>query len=81
MSKNLRLFFACFLCRETVLRACKVSAAITPVLTLINHPGLLIGQELSLTLIPKVALTAVVPFCVSGYSSAKTIMVRSREEY
>lgn len=74
----MRLFFACFLCRETALRACKVSAVITPVLILVNHPGLLLGEGLSLSLLPKVALTAVVPFCVSGYSSAKAIMERSR---
>ena len=56
--------------RSTVFRALKVAAIITPILTVINHFQELAALELGLVFWFQVALTFVVPFGVSTYSSA-----------
>ncbi len=56
--------------RSTVVRALKVAAIITPILTVINHFQELASLELGLLFWLQVVLTFAVPFGVSTYSSA-----------
>ena len=56
--------------RSTVWRALKVGAVITPILTVINHFREITALELGLAFWLQVAMTFVVPYCVSTYSSA-----------
>ena len=56
--------------RSTVVRAIKVGLVITPILTLINHFREIAALEMGLGFWIQVAMTFVVPYCVSTYSSA-----------
>ena len=56
--------------RSTVFRALKVAAVITPILTVINHFREIAALELGLWFWLQVAMTFVVPYGVSTYSSA-----------
>ena len=56
--------------RSTVLRALKVAAVITPILTVINHFREIAALELGWGFWLQVALTFVVPYGVSTFSSA-----------
>lgn len=71
MEYSLRLFIKNFFRRETIFRAIKVALVVGPILIIINHHDSLLNLELSHDLYLKIALTFLVPFCVSAYSSAQ----------
>ena len=64
--------------RETVRRALKVAGIVGPILTVINQYDLLLNLEFSPQLCFKIALTFLVPYSVSSYSSARTYMDQER---
>ncbi|MGH7964959.1 MAG: nitrate/nitrite transporter NrtS [Candidatus Binatia bacterium] len=70
----MRKFFVYWLRRETVSRALKVAGVIGPLLTVINHYDTLLSLDLSPRLLVKIALTFLVPYCVSSFSSARAYM-------
>jgi hypothetical protein len=51
-----------------------------PILIVINHYDLLLRVELTNHLYFKIALTFLVPFCVSAYSSAQAYSADERRE-
>jgi hypothetical protein len=55
---------------STVRRAVTVALVVGPVLTLINQHEALIGLDLRPRVLLKIALTFLVPYLVSSYSSA-----------
>lgn len=64
--------------RETVRRALKVAAIVGPLLTIINQYDMLFHLEFSPRLFLKIALTFLVPYSVSSYSSARAYMEQER---
>jgi hypothetical protein len=60
--------------RETVRRALTVAGIVGPILTVINQYDVLWRLEFSLRVWLKVALTFLVPYCVSSFSSARAYM-------
>ena len=60
--------------RETVWRALKVASIVGPILTVINQYDLLLNLDFSARLGFKIALTFLVPYSVSSYSSARAYM-------
>ena len=70
MGNGLDLFIKNFFRRETVVRAIKVAVIVGPILIIINHHDALLSLELHRHLYVKIALTFLVPYCVSAYSSA-----------
>ncbi len=70
MGKRLDLFVKNFFRRETVVRAIKVAVIVGPILIIINHHDALLRFELHHHLYIKIALTFLVPYFVSAYSSA-----------
>ena len=71
MEKKLSLFLKNFFKRETIIRAIKVALVVGPILIIINHHDSILNYELSNNLYFKFALTFLVPYCVSAYSSAQ----------
>ena len=71
MGNRFELFLKNFFRRETVLRAIKVALVVGPILIIINHYDALLRFELHHHLYFKIALTFLVPYCVSAYSSAQ----------
>jgi len=69
-SDGVRLFFHYALLRGTVTRALKVAALVTPMLTVLNHSAELLSLDLGTRFWTQVALTFLVPYSVSTYSSA-----------
>ena len=67
-------FWGCFFCPATAGKAIRVALVVGPILGLINHFDLLAGGGLTGIRLFKICLTFLVPFCVSGYSSATTLM-------
>ena len=67
-------FFSHFFDRRSIGRALKVALVVGPVLALINHFDLWLGSDITTERIVKIVVTFIVPFCVSGYSSATTMM-------
>jgi len=63
----------CFFHPATVAKAVKVALIVGPILGLINHFDLLADGRLTGVRLFKIGLTFLVPFCVSGYSSATTM--------
>ena len=57
--------------RPIVLTATKVAIVVGTILALINHAPALLALELSRQQILQIALTYLVPYCVSTYSSVK----------
>jgi hypothetical protein len=57
--------------RPVVLTALKVALFVGTILAMINHSPALLGMELSREKVPKIALTYVVRYGVSTYSSVK----------
>ncbi len=70
MGKRFDLFLKNFFRRETVVRAIKVAVIVGPILIIINHHDALLSLELHRHMYLKIALTFLVPYCVSAYSSA-----------
>ncbi len=64
--------------RETVWRALKVAGIVGPLLTAINQYDLLWNLDFSPELYCKIALTFLVPYSVSSYSSATAYMDKER---
>ena len=59
--------------RKVVLRGLKIAALVGTLLILINHADALIRGEVDLVRVIKMALTYVVPYCVSVYASVSTL--------
>jgi hypothetical protein len=57
----------------TVRRAVGVAAVVGPVLTVINQPEALLALEFPPRVLLKIALTFLVPYSVSSYSSAQAL--------
>lgn len=55
--------------RPMVIRAIKIALVVGVLLAVVNHIDEFLAKEFSTLLFSKVALTFVVPFCVSLYSS------------
>jgi len=73
------LFFHHALQRSTILRALKVAFFITPILTFFNHYEEIFRLELGSTFWFQTALTFLVPYCVSTYSSAMANIEKHRK--
>ncbi|MCB2189048.1 MAG: nitrate/nitrite transporter NrtS [Deltaproteobacteria bacterium] len=73
-TKGWRLFFSSFFHPRTVARSIKVALVVGPVLATINHLDSVLSQGLTSALMIKIGLTFLVPFSVSGFSSAQTMM-------
>ena len=71
MGKRFSFFLKNLFRRETIVRAIKVALVVGPILIIINHHDSILNFELSNNLYFKFALTFLVPFCVSAYSSAQ----------
>ena len=67
-------FFHHWFRRETVIRAIKVACIVGPTLTLINQYDVLLNMDFSFRLFAKIALTFLVPYSVSSFSSAQAYM-------
>ena len=79
---NLRLFCSCFFCSKTAFKAVKVAFVVAPLLILINNFELVFGGVLaeasSFAVLAKISMTLLVPFCVSGFSSATALMAAKK---
>ena len=65
----------------TVKRAVGVAAVVGPVLTVINQPEALLALEFPPRVLLKIALTFLVPYSVSSYSSAQALtQAESRDD-
>lgn len=73
MSHYRRFLFHWFR-HETVARALKVAAVVGPILTGINQYDVLLSLDFSPRLFLKIALTFLVPYSVSSFSSARAYM-------
>ncbi len=71
MNGNFVLFTRNFFRRETMTRAVKVAAIISPILIVMNHYDEIMDLRFTLVFFFKSALTFFVPYFVSAYSSAK----------
>jgi len=56
--------------KETTLRAVKVALVVGPILTIINQHDVILEQNFNFKFFYKMALTFLVPYCVSAFSSA-----------
>ncbi len=70
----LRRFLRHWFLPETVKRAVGVAAIVGPVLTVINQPEALLRLDFTPRVLMKIALTLLVPYAVSSYSSAQALM-------
>lgn len=57
--------------RETTERAIKVALVVGPILTIINQHDVIVEGDFDFKFFYKMALTFLVPYCVSAFSSAK----------
>ena len=71
MNEELLVFFSNFFRPETTKRALKVAFVVAPILIIINHYDAILDLRLSYIFFLKSALTFLVPYCVSAYSSAQ----------
>jgi hypothetical protein len=58
---------------QVAVRAFKVGIIVGTILALINHGGSILKLDLSIEQLLQIALTYLVPYCVSTYSSVKAI--------
>lgn len=72
--KSWRLFLSCFIHPSTMARSVKVALVVGPILAIINHLDVFLNQGFTPSLLFKIGLTYLVPFSVSGFSSAQTMM-------
>ena len=77
MMKTSSRFVAIALSREVVVTALKVSLVVGTILAFINHGAGIIQLALTGESILQIALTYLVPYCVSTYSSVQAIRTRS----
>jgi hypothetical protein len=73
-SGNRGQFLACFTHPKTIRRAVKVALVVGPILGFINHFDVFFGGVLTPLRFLKICVTFLVPFSVSAYSSATTMM-------
>jgi hypothetical protein len=67
--------------RSVVRRALLMAAIVGALLITINHGDAILRREVDLTRLLRMALTVLVPYCVSTYSSVGAIRaMRGREE-
>ena len=66
-------FLALALRREVLLTACKVALLVGTILALINHGPAITQGELDSGRILQIALTYLVPYCVSTYSAVRAL--------
>jgi hypothetical protein len=71
-SESLRLALS----RSVVRRAARVAIVVGAVLVVINHGDALIHGDLSPSRLFRIALTVLVPYCVSTYSSVSALRGR-----
>lgn len=71
---ELRYFIKCACMRGTIVRALKVACVITPILTVVNHSQEIVALDFSPRFILQALLTFCVPYLVSTYSSAMTML-------
>lgn len=69
-------FFAIARQRSVVTRALRIAAIVGVVLAIINHGDKLVAGAFSFAMLFKIALTFLVPFCVSTYSSVLAVRER-----
>ena len=72
-------FFALASSRSVVATALRISALVGTLLVAINHGTELLAGEITLDRFLRIALTYLVPYCVSTYSSVKAIQSRERD--
>lgn len=64
--------------RDIVVRGIKVAAVVGTVLVIINQGDALIGGQITATVVWKIALTYLVPYCVSTYAGVAAILAQTR---
>lgn len=69
-----RRFLACFFKPETLYKSLKVALVVGPILIFINHIDTVLQGRVDLLCAMKMAMTFLVPFGVSGYATATTLM-------
>ena len=65
--------------RSIVRRAVRVAAVVGTVLIAINHGGAILRGDLTPGRVLQMALTVLVPYCVSTYSSVEALRQRSTD--
>jgi hypothetical protein len=73
MKKDQRSFFSIALSNEVVVTSLKTSLVVGTSLALINHGAAIIQGAFSQENYYQIALTYLVPYCVSTFSSTKSI--------
>ena len=73
MNETPSKFLDLALSRQVAVPALKVCIFVGTVLALINHGGAILKFDLSTERLLQIALTYLVPYCVSTYSSVKAI--------
>jgi hypothetical protein len=65
--------------RAVMRRAATIALVVGTILAIINHGDRLLSGDITLDVVTKIALTYLVPYCVSTYSAVLTIRERLRE--
>jgi hypothetical protein len=71
MNSSLSIFFKNFFRKETTNRAIKLALVVAPILIIINHHDEILDLNFTRLFFIKCALTFLVPYCVSAFSSAR----------
>ncbi len=66
--------------RDVIARALKVGVIVGTLLTAVNQGDLILAGGLTTAVAWKMSLTYLVPFCVSTYVGASTIIVNRQEQ-
>ena len=74
-----RRFLGYWFLPETVKRAVTVASVGAPILTVINQHEAILALDFRPRFFAKLALTSLVPYCVSSFSSARALMRREDE--
>ncbi|MEM6824575.1 MAG: nitrate/nitrite transporter NrtS [Pseudomonadota bacterium] len=62
--------------RSVVLRALRIASVVGVVLAVLNHGDRILSGTADLSILMKIALTFLVPYCVSTYSSVLAVRER-----
>ncbi|GAA6208056.1 hypothetical protein NBRC116601_13490 [Cognatishimia sp. WU-CL00825] len=73
ISKSKNGFFAIATTRTVAVRAVRVASVVGVVLAFLNHGDRLLSGHIDLATYLKIALTFLVPYCVSTYSSVLAV--------
>jgi hypothetical protein len=79
MADSQSTFLELAISSKVVRSAVKVSIIVGTILALINHGGSIFRLALSTENLFQIALTYLVPYCVSTYSSVRAIQAHPRE--